>query len=223
MWFSLPTGSIQLKYGLFCQRTRLVLRIIEISAEQVNCNHFFNIKVFCYGRTLLLHQSQVALSPIHTFWVKRACGRVTERKIKFFYVAFFTCFYRAKNRKSCCFSQQNIEECYLFIFSLFCLFIRLILLFCLFPIREIHRHLQQLREYRPDFNLRNIFVSQDVDLLRVIRTTLRKSLSLHCNFVSKQIVTIQTGGNSFWWSQWRGCRLFTRKTVNNNLVSSFLN
>lgn len=79
----------------------------------------------------------------------------------------------------------------------FCFFIRLVLFFCLFPIREIHRHLKQLREYRPDFNLRNIFVSQDVDLLRVIRTTLRKSLSLHCNFVSKQIVTIQTGGNSF--------------------------
>ena len=104
--------------------------------------------------------------------MKRACGRVTERKIKFFDVAFFACFYRAKNRKSCCFSQQNIEECHLFIFGLFCLLICFVLLFfCLFPIREIHRHLQQLREYRPDFNLRNIFVSQDVDPLRVIRTT----------------------------------------------------
>ena len=52
--------------------------------------------------------------------------------------------------------------CFVCLFVLYC---------CLFPIREIHRHLQQLREYRPDFNLRNIFVSQDVDPLRVIRTT----------------------------------------------------
>ena len=103
--------------------------------------------------------------------MKRACGRVTERKIKFLIWLSLHVFTAPKTEKAVV-SPSKILKRVPFVYIWFVLFvIRFVLVFCLFPIREIHRHLQQLREYRPDFNLRNIFVSQDVDPLRVIRTT----------------------------------------------------